>query len=135
MTTHEDRNTDESGRVTCERPWGRWTRVYFDGVLEVRKLEVKRGGFCTKHFHRTKINTFIVVVGTLQVRQWPDPRVVEDTDMRPAAYAGQALTVQPYIPHRFYGLTDAVVYEFALPVGCGMLDPEETEQLEPAGIE
>lgn len=127
----EQRSTDQHGRVTCERPWGRWTRLYFDGVLEVRKLEVKRGGYCTKHFHRTKMNVFVVVEGALRIFEWPTSYHVRDTEL---VSSNATLTVPPYVPHRFYGASDAVAYELALPVGCDVLDPEETEQLEPAGM-
>ncbi len=119
-----------------KRPWGKWTKLWGDERVEVRLLEVKAGGFCTLHRHANMSNVFYVLEGSLRVdsyHAWPDDRrssvtfeILEEQDVA---------VVSPPTVHRFQAISKVVALEFNIAVGSEPVDPLDSEQLGPAGLD
>lgn len=52
----------KSGKV-----WGSTCQVMANHACEFHRIEVRKGGFCSKHIHRHKFNGFFVESGELKV--------------------------------------------------------------------
>lgn len=116
-----------------ERPWGRWTRLYQDEQVELRKLEIVEGGYCTLHYHTGQSNTFYVVAGTLVIRKHDDDlRLVDAPSLPYGLVHGE--DVQPRVIHRFHAKTRVVAYELLVATGDEPLDPSDSVKLGEAGV-
>ncbi len=47
--------------------WGTTTPLFNKNNVEVHAIFVKAGGYCSRHFHKSKFNKFIVKSGKLKV--------------------------------------------------------------------
>lgn len=92
-----------SGKV-----WGTTELVEANGALEFHRIEMVKGGVCSKHMHEFKWNGFFVESGKLIVRVWQkDYDLVDETIIGP----GQYTKVKPGLYHQFECLEDGVVFE------------------------
>lgn len=88
--------------------WGNTTNILSNGVLEFHRFEAKAGGYCSKHYHRTKYNGFYVERGKLLVRVWKNNYALVDvTELS----AGDFTIVAPGEYHQFEALEDTVAFE------------------------
>ena len=55
----------KSGKI-----WGLTELVHGNQVLEFHRVEIKSGGYCSKHKHQFKWNGFYVEDGCLQIKVW-----------------------------------------------------------------
>lgn len=125
-----------------DRPWGRWTRLYMDDQVELRRLEVEEGGYCTRHYHREQANVLFVVRGMLRVMFFgndPDqmPKAPGTWYMLVPAGVESRLTncetIEPITIHQFHAETPVIAYELNVATGPNPLDPSDSVQLGPAG--
>jgi len=92
-----------SGKV-----WGTTELIEANGALEFHRIEMVKGGVCSKHMHEFKWNGFFVESGKLIVRVWQkDYDLVDETIIGP----GQYTKVKPGLYHQFECLEDGVVFE------------------------
>lgn len=111
-----------------DRPWGKWTRLYLDEQVELRRLEVLKGGYCTKHYHEYQANVFLVLSGQLTVYRWGIDALVE------VVTPGCQTTVGPYETHQFKAESgDVVAYEFNYATGPIPVDARDSVHLGEAG--
>ena len=47
--------------------WGTTRCVFYNGNTDIWEINVKKGGFCSEHFHDYKWNRFVVTKGRLKV--------------------------------------------------------------------
>ena len=87
--------------------WGSTCKLFDRNNVEVHRIQVKDGGFCSKHWHKYKFNLFYVESGRLWIRQWLANGDSSDIALVP----GESLTVRPGVLHRFEALEDTVAYE------------------------
>lgn len=88
--------------------WGSTELLEANGVLEFHRIEIKAGGVCSKHKHKTKWNGFYVEKGSLLVRVWKnDYDLVDETTLFEGAYT----KVAPGEYHQFEALEDCVAFE------------------------
>jgi quercetin dioxygenase-like cupin family protein len=92
-----------SGKV-----WGLTRLVHSNPVLEFHRVEIKEGGFCSKHKHQFKWNGFFVEKGCLQVRVWKNDYDLVDTTI---LNDGEFMQVKPGEFHEFRALQDTVAFE------------------------
>lgn len=78
----------------------------------VSVLHVEKGGYSSRHFHRERINRFIVVSGEILVETYSTP---ERLETRNALTAGDVLDVQPNVIHRFSVVESGIVVEVYWP--------------------
>lgn len=88
--------------------WGMTELVEANGVLEFHRIEMEKGGVCSKHLHEFKWNGFFVESGKMLIRVWQnDYDLVDETILD----AGQYTKVKPGVYHQFECLEDGVAFE------------------------
>lgn len=92
-----------SGKV-----WGQTELIEANGVLELHRIDIVRGGKCSEHCHQSKWNGFYVESGRLLIRVWKkNYSLVDETILK----AGDYTKVPPGEYHQFEALDDTVAYE------------------------
>ena len=92
-----------SGKV-----WGMTELVEANGALEFHRIEMNKGGVCSKHLHEFKWNGFFSESGRLLIRVWQnDYDLVDETILE----AGDYTKVKPGLYHQFECLEDGVAFE------------------------
>jgi len=108
------------------KTWGRTAELFSRNNVELHRIEVLRGGYCSKHKHARKFNLFHVESGALEITVWQPDGTADRTKI----VAGQSCTVPPGAYHRFEAVTDAV----ALEVYWMELDPGDIVRADPGGL-
>ena len=90
--------------------WGITRLLYLDDRIELTRLAIRRGGYSSRHHHRSKTNAFLVVQGRLLVITYAGAdqtrRILTPSDGIHMIPAGAE--------HRFVALEDATVaYELS----------------------
>ena len=94
--------------VIAGKVWGNTELVEANGVLEFHRIEIKKGGTCSKHRHRYKWNGFFVESGRLKIRVWKNNyELIDETVLHP----GQWTKIPPGEFHQFEAETDVVAFE------------------------
>ena len=98
--------------------WGRRTRIYSDGKMEVYLLDVEpvdgKPVACSTHHHSMKCNRFFVISGRLGVEHGGDPDIDNPLDVagsRWELHPGEQYTIAPGEVHRFVVTEPAQVIE------------------------
>ena len=88
--------------------WGTTELIEANGALEFHKIEMIKGGVCSKHLHRYKWNGFFVDSGSMLIRVWQrDHDLIDETILK----AGDYTKVKPGLYHQFECLTSGVAFE------------------------
>ena len=88
--------------------WGNTELVEANGALEFHRIEMNKGGVCSKHLHEFKWNGFYVESGRMLVRVWQnDYDLVDETILETGMYT----KVKPGVYHQFECLEDGVAFE------------------------
>lgn len=88
--------------------WGTTELIEANGALEFHRIEMKKGGVCSKHLHKYKWNGFYVESGKMRIKVWQnDYDLIDETIIG----AGQYTKVKPGLYHQFECLQDGVAYE------------------------
>lgn len=91
--------------------WGTTEALFEKNNVEIHRIEIKAGGFCSEHRHASKANAFFVESGTLDVLVWESeldgPKAADVTTLT----EGQMMTVPPGKWHKFAAQSDVVAYE------------------------
>ena len=90
--------------------WGQTELIEANGALEFHRIEMNKGGVCSKHLHEFKWNGFYVESGRMLVRVWQDEDqegLVDETILE----EGDFTQVKPGKVHQFEGLDDGVAFE------------------------
>ena len=88
--------------------WGETRPLFNKNNVEIHRIETKKGGYCSKHKHEFKYNSFYVERGKLEITAWKnDYDLVDKTIL----VDGEATTVPPGEYHTFKALEDSVCYE------------------------
>ena len=101
-----------------EKIWGRRTRLYSDGKVEVYLLDVVpvdgKPVACSIHHHSMKYNRFFVIAGRLGVQHGGGPEIENPMDVAGSKWQlnpGDQYTVPPNEVHRFIVTEPALVIE------------------------
>ena len=88
--------------------WGVTENVYSNHNFEFHRIEVNKGGYCSKHKHEHKYNGFFVESGKLKVLVWKTSYdLIDETEIS----AGQFHIVPPGEYHKFEALEDTIAFE------------------------
>jgi len=88
--------------------WGETQFLFSKNNVEIHRIEIKRGGYCSKHFHNFKFNMFFVETGVLDVKvKENDSNIINSTIL----YGGDITTVEPRKLHMFLAKEDTIAYE------------------------
>ena len=55
---------------TDGKVWGITRPLIQTGAIEIHRITVEEGGFCSKHRHQSKQNAFYVLSGKLEISRW-----------------------------------------------------------------
>jgi mannose-6-phosphate isomerase-like protein (cupin superfamily) len=115
----------ETKNMKQGKVWGDTDTVFSNGHVSVHVLKIKKGGFCSEHKHKSKVNHFHVISGCLQISIWQDSSidhvVIED---------GENTIVNPGSFHKFLALEDTL----ALEIYYAPLDEEDIERRTKGGL-
>jgi len=88
--------------------WGTTSPIFCLNNVEVHRIEINTGGYCSKHIHKHKYNMFFVESGKLEVKQWQaDSELIDRTILS----TGEQTIVSPGVPHQFHALENTIAYE------------------------
>jgi len=102
--------------------WGYTQPCLETPAIEIHRINVNKGGYCSKHTHQSKINGFYVFSGVLQISRWKNyvhevgkiiqagydqHQMVDITKV----YRHQMCVVPAGEPHMFTALEDTVALE------------------------
>jgi mannose-6-phosphate isomerase-like protein (cupin superfamily) len=109
--------------------------LYRDDDLEVVRIEVRHGGYSSRHKHLARDNTFLVIAGELIVTVYDD--LGDDPLVIYGMQPGQACTVRSGLPHRFRSPQgDSVAFEFYTRPAVGAFGgPQDIVRFDEGGVE
>ena len=88
--------------------WGKTELIEANSSLEFHRINITKGGVCSKHIHRYKWNGFYVESGKLLIKVWKgDYELIDETILT----AGQYTKVAPGEFHQFEALEDTTAFE------------------------
>lgn len=100
----------KSGKI-----WGITELVHANHSFEFHRIEIKKGGMCSKHKHKHKWNGFFVESGSLLIRIWKETDSIEagiSTHIDETILTGGEFTmVKPTEYHQFECLEDTIAFE------------------------
>jgi quercetin dioxygenase-like cupin family protein len=88
--------------------WGHTQDIFNKNNVEIHRIEINKGGYCSKHKHMHKYNAFFIEKGSLKINVWKkdydlcDETIVSNTQMT---------VVNPSEEHMFEALEDTIAYE------------------------
>ena len=96
--------------ITRGKVWGNTSMIFHENNVEMSRIEVKKGGYCSKHKHQHKFNLFFIEKGILKITVYRQDagQTMEDITIlkdRDSTY------VEPSLFHCFEALEDTVAYE------------------------
>ena len=88
--------------------WGKTQDIFKNPNFELHRIEINKGGYCSKHKHTYKFNAFYIEKGKLKISIYQtDYDLVDDT----IALTGDLSIVKPGMYHKFEALEDTICYE------------------------
>lgn len=88
--------------------WGHTNELFNKNNVEIHRICIESGGYCSTHKHCHKYNMFFVERGTLIVDVWKnDYDLVDRTILK----SNQSTIVKPKEYHRFIAEENTVAYE------------------------
>lgn len=113
------------------KPWGEFHRPHIDAKTELTLLKIAPGGYCSRHSHDHKSNTFFVVDGVLRiVLYFESGDTFESYDLTPST---PPLHVPSGRIHQFHAMTGVVAWEFSVADEDHMLDLNDIRRLSEPG--
>ena len=77
--------------------WGTTEPILQSPSIEVHRIKVELGAYCSQHKHQSKINMFYVISGELEIQRWKDYGLCDSTHL----YAGGMSRIPPGEMHMF----------------------------------
>ena len=106
----DKRSMELNTNIKRGKVWGNTSCLFAKNNVELHRIEAKKGGFCSKHCHRSKFNMFFVENGALKITIYrPDAgQILEDETI---IKTGESTLVEPGLYHKFEALEDSVALE------------------------
>lgn len=88
--------------------WGNTISLFNKNNVEMHRIEIKKGGICSKHKHEHKFNAFFVEDGQLEIEVWK-----KDYDLcdKTLLNNGEISIIMPGEYHRFRALEKTIAFE------------------------
>ncbi len=88
--------------------WGQTSSIFNQNNVEVHRLQINKGGICSKHCHLHKHNMFFIESGMMEVSIWQkDYQLIDKTILK----NNESCIVKPGLFHQFKAIEDSIVYE------------------------
>jgi len=111
---------DKQGKI-----WGTTTKIYSNDAISVHYLHIKKGGYCSEHQHKSKVNFFYVISGVLEVSTL-NGNIEDKTELQ----SGSTMTVQQGVIHKFQAKTEVHCIE----IYQVFLNENDIERISQGGI-
>lgn len=122
--------------TTTQKTWGTSIRRYLADFVQLEEIQVAAGGFSSIHHHSHKVNLFVVLKGSLEVRLFD---AANDEAWKTVFLCeGEHYSVPPYCRHQFYALTDVEAIELYwqhAPQDLTRIDPEDIVRHSQNGVD
>lgn len=102
------------------KAWGTVRHAFDSPTCAVSVLHVEAGGYCSRHFHRERINRFLVITGSIDVVSYTGDAITETGRYRLAP--GDITDVPAGVVHSFEVVEPGIVVEVYAPAGVVRLD-------------
>lgn len=89
-----------------EKPWGLTQNIFANHYIQINRIIVNPGSYCSLHLHEHKSNIFSIISGELEIYCQP-----LDTKHTISPDKLTCIEIQPGIKHRFYSREGAEAYE------------------------
>ena len=131
LTARAALSESASERQIVRKAWGLSREIFREERIEMIRIDVRPGGFSSRHKHLAKHNGFLVVSGRLTVTCFD-----EDLPAEGILSAGDDLFVVPAgVEHGFFaGEGPVVAYEIYLAAGEAPVDPLDIQRRDVGGI-
>ena len=93
---------------TAGKVWGKTANIFSNPNFEVHRIEVNKGGYCSKHKHKYKFNAFYVESGELEIIIYKNDYDLVDTTV---LKAGDMTIAKPGEYHSFKANAKTICYE------------------------
>jgi quercetin dioxygenase-like cupin family protein len=94
--------------IIQEKIWGKTGEIFSKNNVEIHRIEIIKGGYCSRHYHEYKYNGFFLESGKLTIHLYKKDSNIEDiTTLRPGDYT----IVEPQVDHMFLAIEDSIAYE------------------------
>ena len=87
--------------------WGTTQELFACDNVEVHRIEVRAGGYCSSHYHAHKHNLFYVESGTLDITVTQHDGTADKTRLS----EGEMCEVPPMLVHQFEAIRETVALE------------------------
>jgi len=87
--------------------WGETEEIFNNGAASIHYLKIKKGGFCSEHYHQKKFNKFFIAKGNLLIKVWKGDGFIDETVL----WEGESTVVDPGVYHQFIAQTDVECIE------------------------
>jgi len=101
-------SSNNKDNMIAGKVWGMTENIFSNHNFEFHRIEVEKGGFCSKHKHIHKYNGFYVEKGKLIVSVWKSGYDLID---KTTINSGQFHIVPPQEFHQFEALEDTIAFE------------------------
>ena len=88
--------------------WGSTQEIFSKLNVEIHRITVNSGGYCSKHCHEHKFNAFYVEKGTLKIKVWKNDYDLCDETI---IHTGEMCVVNPKEYHQFEALDNTIAFE------------------------
>jgi len=106
--------------------WGDTRCVFAAHDVEVHRIAVRKGGYCSRHLHHSKHNMFYVDVGELIISLWQPSGQLDLTHLK----AGESCDVPPGVLHKFAAIKETIAWE----IYFVELDQEDIHREDEGGV-
>jgi mannose-6-phosphate isomerase-like protein (cupin superfamily) len=89
-----------------KKPWGTTQLICEQSNFEVHRIVVHKGGYCSTHYHKRKVNQFFVESGTLQITTFD-----YEAAFKTILHAKHSCIIPAGSVHSFTAIEDTVAYE------------------------
>ncbi len=96
--------------VVRGKVWGSTSTLFCKNNVEMARILISKGGYCSKHKHAHKYNMFFVESGELKVTIYRNDAGKDIEDVTILA-AGHQTYVEPNLYHCFEASEDTIAYE------------------------
>ena len=90
--------------------WGITSEIFNNGNVSLHYLKIRKGGYCSEHFHLAKSNIFVVLAGELKINIFIKKNNTESIDST-ILKTGQETMVLPQTVHSFEAMTEVECLE------------------------
>jgi len=87
--------------------WGTTSKIFEKNNVSIHRIEIIKNGFCSRHKHKYKYNTFYVESGIIKIQIFRSNNIIDETILK----SGDRSDIPPDVEHKFIGLENSIVYE------------------------